>query len=68
MAKVAIHTTCPICGKHTYISVPKEDYERYRKGDELIQEVFDYLSAGEREMLISGICPDCWKHVFVVAR
>ena len=33
---------------------------------ELIQDALPYLSASEREMLISGTCDDCWQKMFPV--
>ena len=39
-----IITVCPFCGVAHVITVRPDDY----------------LAAEEREMLISGICPDCW--------
>lgn len=58
-----INTTCPFCGKTTPIQVRFADYHAWQNG-KLAQDVFPYLSADEREMLISGICPTCWDNVF----
>ena len=62
-AYTIITTVCPLCGRVTEISVRTEDYARYQAGA-LAQDAFPYLSADEREMLISGICPTCWDEVF----
>ena len=61
--KININTTCPICGKSTTVEVEYDDYCKYESG-ELIQKCFPYLSAAEREMLISGICDNCWNKMF----
>ena len=61
--KVSIKTTCPQCGKDHYVNVEQEDYEAYKNG-ELCQKAFPYLSADQREMLITGICKSCWKYLF----
>ena len=58
-------TTCPFCGKETAITFLSEDYTAWQNG-ELAQNAFPYLSAEEREMLISGICPTCWEKTFGV--
>ena len=39
------------------------DYLDWSDG-ELAQVAFPYLSADEREMLITGICPTCWDKMF----
>lgn len=59
-----INTTCPICGKTTPVQIRRvSDYRAWRNGKHA-QDVFPYLSANEREMLISGICPTCWDEMF----
>ena len=58
-----VKTTCPICHCDTYIQVDAEEYARWQAG-ELIQVAMPYLDADEREILISGICPNCWDDTF----
>lgn len=58
-----INTTCPICKKDHPVNVRAEDYEAWQNG-ELVQNAFPYLSAEARELLITGICPDCWDSMF----
>ena len=55
---ITLETVCPFCGVVNFITVNKDDYDAWRNG-ELVQNAFPYLDADEREMLISGICPDC---------
>ena len=57
--KVTIKVQCKNCGKTFKIRVYPEDIEKYQNG-ELIQNAFPYLSAEDRELIISGICPTCW--------
>lgn len=52
-------TPCPICKHINLTFVNAEDYWSWQEG-ELVQNAFPYLSADEREALISGICPTCW--------
>ena len=61
--KVTIVTTCPICHCDNFIEVEENDYLDWCAGA-LAQDAFPYLSADEREMLISHICPSCWDHMF----
>lgn len=58
-----IETTCPICGETNYVSVKSEDWYSYVNG-ELAQKAFPYLTADERELIISGICSKCWNKMF----
>lgn len=60
---VQIDCTCPICHKTTPVFVDEQDYFDWKDGA-LAQSVFWYLDADEREMLISGICPECWENMF----
>lgn len=58
-----LNTICPHCGKKTSLEVKREDWEQWKLGKN-VQIVFPYLSPAEREMLITGICDDCWKEIF----
>ena len=60
---ITLTTYCPFCGEANYVLVREEDYIAWQNG-ELAQRAFPYLSADEREMLISGICPTCWDSMF----
>lgn len=55
--------TCPFCGRQHTISVPTDDFIEWQCG-ELIQNAMPYLSAENREFLISGICRDCQEKIF----
>lgn len=61
--EVTIVTRCPFCGHANEVEVNEMDYLDWSDG-ELAQVAFPYLSADEREMLISGICPTCWDEMF----
>jgi len=54
-----IWRTCIECDQRVEIRVHGADYDKWRRGG-LIQQVMPYLSAGEREILISGICGTCF--------
>ena len=60
---ITITGVCPFCGEEWSITVSAVDFATWQEG-ELIQNAFPYLSAGERELLISGICTDCQKKIF----
>jgi len=61
--EVSVVTTCPFCGHANFVEVNESDYLDWQDGA-LVQNAFHYLSADEREMLISGICPKCWDSMF----
>ena len=63
MTEIILTAICPFCGNHTNVKVFEEDYVRWQEGG-LVQDCFPYLSATEREVLISFICPTCQKDIF----
>ena len=60
---VYVGRNCPFCGKYHEVMVSEADFFAWQDG-ELAQNAFPYLSADEREILISGICPACWEATF----
>lgn len=56
-------TVCPFCGHAHEVAVNEADFWDWQDG-ELAQNAFPYLSADDREILISGICPKCWDEMF----
>lgn len=63
MQMITVETRCPFCGQFHYVEVGERDFYAWQDG-ELVQVAFPYLSADDREMLISGICPTCWDKMF----
>ena len=63
MIKVSVIATCPFCGFESTISVGMTDLILWQAGKNA-QDAFPYLSADEREALISCICPKCWADTF----
>lgn len=55
-----VTTQCPICKTVTVVIVPRQGYELWKEGT-LIQDAMPNILAGDRERLISGICPKCWE-------
>lgn len=62
--EVCIVTACPFCNKRHEVEVNEIDYLDWQDGVLMAQDAFPYLSADEREMLVSGICPICWDSMF----
>jgi DNA-directed RNA polymerase subunit RPC12/RpoP len=60
---VKIEGPCYSCSKPIAVTVKVADYKRF-EGGEFAQDCFSYLSADQREFLISGICGECWDKMF----
>ena len=56
-------TCCPFCHEAHEVAVNEMDYLDWQDG-KLAQDAFPYLSASDREMLITGIDEDCWNGMF----
>ena len=56
---VVITKVCPNCLRTARSVVSRDGYERWRSGT-LIQDAFPEMSAAQREMLLTGIHPECW--------
>ena len=62
---LAVANRCPMCGKIYSVNVNDVDFQNWQEGA-LIQKAFPYLSADEREILITGTCPKCWNSMFLI--
>ena len=58
-----VSVVCEVCGEVFDIAVDFEDFLNWKAG-ELVQNAFPYLTAGERELLISQTCEDCWDKIY----
>lgn len=54
-----VMVTCRFCGTTHTMTVCIDDYFDWQDG-ELIQRAMPYLTPGERELLKSQTCQDCW--------
>ena len=61
--RIKVETICPQCRKIHIVEVKSKDYYEYKLGKH-IQEAFSYLSTDEREMLLTGLCKECWDKLF----
>lgn len=60
---ITLEVHCPFCGTISHVVVFASSYEEYQAGA-TAQEAFPYLSASDREIIISGICRKCQLDVF----
>jgi len=61
--KMIVEIECHICNKDHSIKMSFTGHAAWMEG-ELIQDALPELSSGERELLISGTCGDCWDEMF----
>lgn len=54
---------CVHCHKSSEVTVPKLNYLRWQSGM-YIQEAFPEMPVDQRELLQTGIHPECWKILF----
>lgn len=67
--KMIVPIFCRECGTKVQLRVYEKDYEewykrRFAENPRHIQDIFPYLSAGEREMFLTRICDECFKKIF----
>ena len=55
--------TCKMCAKLVSITAPKSNWDAYASGA-LIQNAFPMLDLNAREIMISGICGQCFDEAF----
>ena len=67
MVSTNLHThevTCNECLGRFAIICDRKDLEAWLSGEKYIQDALNYLSAGERELLLSNTCDSCFKKMF----
>ena len=60
----SVEVQCKHCGAIYSLLVNPNDLISWQAGKGYIQDLLGYLSAGERELLISGTCDSCWTNMF----
>lgn len=58
-----LECVCNHCDYAENISVHEADYIAWHNG-KFAQDCFPYLTAGQRELMISNTCDDCWNRFF----
>jgi len=56
--------TCKMCNRRFLITYNREDMLSWLTRSEFIQDAMPYLTDGERELLISQTCSDCFDILF----
>ena len=58
-----VNCECPFCGVVSVVECREAGLVLYQAGA-CIQDAFPDLSADDRELLKTGICPQCWNDTF----
>ena len=57
---VTVYTECPCCKQVQSVVCKEEGLVKWQNGA-YIQDALRELTPAQRELLITGICPKCWK-------
>lgn len=63
---LGVVTTCPVCHAQHAMKVNADAYKAWQNRELPIQEAFPDMSVDDREILKTGICPQCWDVMFKV--
>jgi len=64
MAQVVYETkACMRCRQKSQVTVDADALKRWQSG-ELVQRAFPLMTPDERELLITGTHPECWRAMF----
>ena len=61
---ITLQITCWHCNRLFFVNVEKTDHDFWLERLGLAQDIFHYLSAGERELIISRTCDTCFDELF----
>lgn len=61
---IKVTKKCIYCKKDRTFELTQNEVVGVYDNSKYIQEVLARFNAGDREMFISGICPDCWDGMF----
>ena len=56
--------TCSHCGQLFIINVNKKDFNEYMNHEKYIQDALPYLTSGDRELILSKTCNECYNKMF----
>ena len=59
-----VPVTCRLCNKTVDVHCNKDDFDNWQNGEGFIQDILHYISAAERELLISSTCGECFDLLF----
>lgn len=63
MSRQEFFVVCAICGTRHTLYIDPEDYAEWQAGA-FVQDVFPYLTADQRELMVSRTCGPCFNLMF----
>jgi uncharacterized protein YbaR (Trm112 family) len=63
LRQLKLYVVCPMCKKESIVLLTYKQYHEYVKfvkGDLHIQDALPEMSADDRELLLTGICKECY--------
>ena len=55
---------CPRCHKVVKLPLKESELLAWNPNETFVQNQFPKLTPGQREMLLSGLCEECWNEIF----
>ena len=55
---------CPRCHKVVFLPITEQELLAWDPQETHVQKQFPQLSPAQREMLLTGLCGDCWDEIF----
>lgn len=55
---------CSRCKQDIETSITEEMFEQWKRGNALIQDMMSSVPVDERELLLSGMCGQCFDMIF----
>lgn len=59
-----LEISCKYCNNCYPVSLNSQDLLDWKSKKKYIQNVLNYLNAGQRELLMTQTCDSCWKDMF----
>ncbi len=59
---VTVQLQCRLCKRERSLTLPLDGFRQFARGVPA-QLAYPDVSAEDREQLISGVCPTCWKEM-----
>lgn len=61
---ITLEIHCKKCGSQHFIYVDLFKYAKWKEGEGLIQDMLPDLTPSQRELILSGLCNDCFNEMF----
>lgn len=62
--RIQLHITCPVCGNTYEVESTINNFRHYFIEGAHAQNAFPDLDKDKRELIISGVCNDCWNKMW----